>query len=209
MAATHPHTVSIHAQRNISGIIALFLAPTFSNYCWCVHVFNSAPGTCQYFFCLLKILITIRENTGVGKKRENFRKAKQPISQNRSVWKHDEFSYSLLKGLFRTEDCGEEDAAEDLFLTHIHAAGSRFMKGPWRLLLPPGVCHRDNIFFFPTWACIQRLSSTEHLARQRRVGSISSYRHRDRGFNEDVGVQNAEGERMRCPFISPSHALFL
>lgn len=64
-------------------------------------------------------------------------------------------------------------------------------------------------FFPPTWACIQRLSSTEHLARHKRVGSVSSYRHRDRSFNEDVGVQNAEGERMRCPFTSPSHALFL
>lgn len=64
-------------------------------------------------------------------------------------------------------------------------------------------------FFFPTLACIQRLSSTEHLARQKRVGSVSSYRHCDRGFNEDVGVQNAERERMRRPFFSPSHALFL
>lgn len=127
--------------------MALFLAAAVSNYCWCFHVFKSAPATCQYFFCFLKILIMIRENT--GGKREEFSEAKQPISQNRSVWKHDEFSYSLLKGLFRTEDCGGEDAAEDLFLTRIHAAGSRFMGGPWRLLLPPGVCHWDNMFFPP------------------------------------------------------------
>lgn len=51
--------------------------------------------------------------------------------------------------------------------------------------------------FFPIWAYIQRLS--QHLERQKRVGSVSSYRHCDCGFNEDVGVQNAEGEQMRCP----------
>lgn len=44
--------------------MALFAAPTVSNYCWCFHVFNSAPATCQYFFCHFKILITIRENMG-------------------------------------------------------------------------------------------------------------------------------------------------
>lgn len=58
-----------------------------------------------------------------------FTEAKQPISQNRSVWKHDEFSYSLLKGLFRTEDCGGEDAAEDLFLTHTY---TQLGRGSWK-----------------------------------------------------------------------------
>lgn len=134
--------------RDISSVMGLFLAPTVSNYNWCVHVFKSAPATCQYSLCPLKIPIMIKreysEEKKKEKKKEKFREAKQPIYQNRSVWKQDEFLYSLLKGLFRTEDCGGEDAAEDLCLTHIHTAGWRFTERPWRLLLPPGVCHWIN-----------------------------------------------------------------
>lgn len=51
-------------ERHIFGIMVLFLAQTVSKHCLCFHVLKSALATCQYFFCLPKILITIRENTG-------------------------------------------------------------------------------------------------------------------------------------------------
>lgn len=71
--------------RDTLGITALFLAQAISNHAPASVAFKSAPATCQYFLCLLKILIMIRENMSGGKKEENFREAKQPISQNRSV----------------------------------------------------------------------------------------------------------------------------
>lgn len=125
--------------RDISSITGLFLAPTVSNCNWCFHAFQFAAATCQYFLCPLKILIVIKRIKWGGKKTGKFREAKQPIYQNRSVWKQDEFLYSLLKELFRTEDCGGDNAAENFFLTH--TAGSRFTERPWSLLLPPSVCH--------------------------------------------------------------------
>lgn len=75
-------------------------------------------------------------------REERLRGANPPISPNGSVWRHDAF----LKSLFRAEDRGWEDAAEDLFLSVKHTT-LRMLGGPWRLLLPPGVCHRDNSSF--------------------------------------------------------------
>lgn len=122
---------------DISSIVGLFLAPTVSNYNWCFHAFQFAAATCQYFLRPLKILIVIKRikcvwGGGTGK----FREAKQPIYQNRSVWKQDEFLYSLLKELFRTEDCGGDNAAENFFLTHTQL-GRGSLKGREVYYCPP------------------------------------------------------------------------
>lgn len=55
-----------------------------------------------------------------------------------------------------------------------------------------------------SWAYIQRLTPTEHLERQKRVGSVSSYRNHLTEASVKVWVLNTERERMRCPFV-PLH----
>lgn len=68
--------------RDTSSTMGLFLAPTVSNCNWCLHAFQFAAATCQYFLCPLKILIVIKRIKGGGKKQEN---SEKPSNQSTKI----------------------------------------------------------------------------------------------------------------------------